>query len=54
MEKEIKKIPFNVLVTFLPFIKTVCIKMQLKVSPFLWESYDHSGSEELVGTRGTL
>ena len=28
--------------------------MQLKVSPFLWESYDHSGSDKLVGTSGTL
>ena len=52
--KRKKKVPYNALVTFLPFIKIVCIKIQLKVSPFLWESYDHSGSDKLVGTGGTL
>ena len=46
--------PTKMLLFFLSLMKTVCIRIQLKVSPFVWESYNHSGSDKSVGTGGTL
>ena len=46
--------PTKMLLFFLSLMKTVCVRIQLKVSPFVWESYNRSGSDKSVGAGGTL